>query len=211
MDELPWDHTGYYGSKDQLHAIGALITAWNSVEMGMHSILKEFFRIHESRLTPLFDDMSNSTRLKFLKTFAEEKETPNVCQAVNIFCKYANICVGNRNLITHATILNIDDKIYARKIASGHQQYKEYSFSLEQIRNAVDETRDVGRFGYELSLFIKIRGRAQSLNGDTKRYSGHVENFQGKSVPAYKTLPEAPAQPVSLTQPPRKKSEHKNK
>ncbi len=213
MEEKSWDYREAYGSKDQLHAIGAFITAWNNVELAMFRMLYTLLQITPEKFSPIFSDQSNSARLKLLRLLASEKEHPAVSERVDTFCKFANICVGNRNLIAHAMIKNKEGKVIANKIASSTQLYTKYEFSLEQIQNAADETRAVYGFGINLYGFMNFGLQIKDISQGAQRVRaerpGTVKgNIILKTV---STLPEAPTQPAALTHPPRKSNELKSK
>ena len=101
----------------------------------------------------------------------------------------------------------------AQKIASGSQLYTKYMFSLEQIRQAADDTREVFAFGINISMFIVAGTLYDNINeGTIRRYLPEYSLVDGKRrFREAVMLPKAPAQPASLTKPPRKSSAHKSK
>ena len=108
-------------------------------------------------------------------------------------------------------IADRDGNVRAQKIASGSQLYTEYMFSLAQIRQAADETRDVYGFGMNLWIFMSMGAEIGDTSEGTKRAHAPKRDADGQLYRRAALLPAAPAQPASLTQPPRRSSPRKRK
>jgi len=190
-----------YGTESQMVAVGVLTSAWNVVEVGMCTILWRLLGVSWPDATEIFQSLSNTKRFALIKALARSKLDNPASEAISEFVRYAAICNGNRNLIAHSWITSeTNQTIRAMKIRDKDKKYTTYKFSLQQLRKAATDTEATQALGLHLDFYLA----SDPINGSTDRVAkfGSGQDVR-TALPSQGMYPE----PVSLVQPPRKKSQ----
>ncbi len=191
-----WSDQFKYGTKDQLNAIGALIAAWNEVELNMFCLYRELLNLSTDSASKLFDEHTNVSRFKLIRILVENRGDVELTNLISTFILHAGICSDNRNFVAHCYTQNLSDSdLMVRKIRTKDQIWTKYEIPLKHIRQAVVETKNTAHYCSDVMIF----GMAQPVRGKTSR----VIIPSDPSQAVHLSLPETPALPISLTQPPK--------
>ncbi|KDA00908.1 hypothetical protein [Hyphomonas oceanitis] len=196
-----WSSRFQYGHQEHLEAIGITIVAWNEIEFVMFMLYRALLGLKGGTASSLFYDHSNSERFKLILAIAPMKFGANTCGHLEVFRRYAVICNDNRNFIAHSSVRRSSEDIMANKIRKKDLVWTDYKLTLSQLRQAAEDADRVAKHGKSIVLY--------ALAGETNEDGEPVfrnPNLRGNTH-FLAALPKTPAQPVSLTQPPKAERE----
>lgn len=169
MSWMSWDEP----LDPNLHAIGAISTAYNDLEFGLYTIFHHFMNDTTGSRVPafLFGKIDNERRLYFLREWLQSsKMSEPAIGTIHNFLDGYQICAENRNAIMHSKFLGTSSadeinptNILQRRSKSGFDLTAEISVNLEILRKIADEIRRFDMLSFVLFAYLKSRTKEGKL------------------------------------------------
>lgn len=153
------------GRDDLVHAIGANVQHYNSLENALTGIFHEYLALPYDALNFLFETLHNRARVDLIKALLEAREPDADIRAAVLHClKCFDICTENRNILIHAT--NRDQVEGERHLFTKSAPDKSgalilYWLSVDDIRRAADSTSATYNFLARLWLVAAHREKPE--------------------------------------------------
>lgn len=151
MEDRPWKHQEWFGTRDDLYAVGAVIAAWNLCEQALQEIVRRTLKLEWETSERIFQLLGNQSRTDLLRLEGKRLLSEEEFNHVSIFSRYYSICGENRNLIAHASINRnaIQGGVSLSKISSKDRLSRnEFSVSQAEMIEVADAIYDLGQFGF---------------------------------------------------------------
>lgn len=193
-----WTDNFRYGSKDQLHAIGVLISAWNSIEFSLSHLYRILLEISAENANQIFKSHSNDDRLDLIGRLAPDKFSNELADQVSALRTFAAICKDNRNHVAHSMtwFSGFDgDDLVANKFQSKAGEWVSRRFSLELLRRAAEDADAVAKYASSIVLFAQIKGAKPGVDFVNEVQQGH------QKIEIRVEWPRKPKRPISIIQP----------
>ncbi len=182
--------TYHIGSRDQMHAIGVLIVAWNMIESAYQCFIQLIFPHHMKAGIGVYELLNNDGRVKLIRSEVPGLISDMEKDLLEYFFKSAFICKDNRNAIAHSHYGNqAGDLLLLTKGRSKDQQStNRFTFTVTGLREMADSSYATAFFGYQLFSSIQVR------------VSNEAWARQGVAPKVFVPLPEKPPLPRSWDQ-----------
>jgi hypothetical protein len=181
----------HIGSRDHLHAIGAVIAAWNIVETAYQTFTQLIFAHNMKAGVHAFELLGNDERVRLIRAQLPGLANEQELDLLDHFIKSANICKENRNVLAHAGYSNQPSEeliVMTTKGSKGRSSLNRIKFSVGGIREMADATYATAFFGMNLWSAINLR------------LSNQAWTSRGVSPRFFQSLPEKPPLPSSWVQ-----------
>jgi hypothetical protein len=170
------DPTYHLGQRDHLHALGAVISAYNQLEFSFFLLFSRYIKAQGS--LRIFVLLSNHNRIELMEKALDEAElNPPVRETVQHFIKGFGTLTDARNFLAHShTILNDPAQQHLTFGKGSRRDPGDWSFAhmkLEDLRRIADEIHVFQVFGSNIDKWLAARAQASAMRelsfGDPRR------------------------------------------
>ena len=177
-----------------MEALGIIASIYNHLEYTLYMLILTYSQLENNVAKPLFERMSNSQRLEFLRDCNESRTKDNPMHGHVIhFIKCFGIVADNRNTLMHSVIRGTDDEdlLWFSKASRKKPIIDKHLFlDIKILRRTALDLEDVHVYGAHIMLYCNTEVTwSKNYQGQRKGLAPH---------PAALLLSKKPALPSKL-------------
>lgn len=159
--EWPPKFFGASLSSQHMEALGIIATIYNHLEQTLFCLMLTYSQLDQKIVKPLFENMSNWQRLKFLENCSENRtENNSMREHVINFIRCFEVAADNRNTVMHSVIRPTDDEgilWFSKSSRKKPLVDKALLLDIGILRRTALDLQDVDVYGAQIFLYCHLR------------------------------------------------------
>jgi hypothetical protein len=204
-----WPHRpNIYGTAAQVHAVGQITLAYNSLEASMGGIFQFVMSTEKTFSQRLFHKLNNRDRIDLLTAVVKAAGFHATAKdhLIHLIHGY-EICTENRNILMHSTFQDTyQGVLHLSKRSSNNPSIEnKFQIPLADLRAVADQVHQFNHFALDLMFWIgmrkafpaRYRRTLTTPRPDEVKYPNARKILE--AVPEIGALPDKPPKPRTLT------------